>query len=65
MLEAARRLLPSLRETVEKVALHLMTQSTNAVVQQANRYIDSQAPWALRKTDQVRMRTVLWVSHQS
>jgi methionyl-tRNA synthetase len=27
----------------------------------ANRYIDAQAPWTLRKTDPARMATVLWV----
>lgn len=27
----------------------------------ANRYIDFQAPWALKKTDPDRMKTVLWV----
>lgn len=27
----------------------------------ANRYVDEQAPWALRKTDPERMATVLWV----
>ena len=27
----------------------------------ANRYVDAQAPWALRKTDPARMATVLWV----
>jgi len=27
----------------------------------ANRYVDEQAPWALRKTDQARMGTVLYV----
>ena len=41
--------------------LHRVAQATNAVVQQANRYIDTQAPWALRKSDPARMQTVLWV----
>ncbi|CAN0480745.1 unnamed protein product, partial [Hapterophycus canaliculatus] len=27
----------------------------------ANRYVDFQAPWKLKKTDPERMRTVLWV----
>jgi methionyl-tRNA synthetase len=31
------------------------------VVGDANRYIDEMAPWALRKTDEVRMGEVLWV----
>lgn len=27
----------------------------------ANKYVDIQAPWALKKSDPDRMRTVLWV----
>jgi len=61
MLDAARGLLPTLRGLVDDLQLHRVTAQTNAVVQQANRYIDTQAPWALRKTDQERMQTVLWV----
>ena len=61
MLEAARALLPALRELADEMQLHRITQQTNALVQQANRYIDTQAPWSLRKTDPARMQTVLWV----
>lgn len=31
------------------------------VSRNANKYIDIQAPWALKKSDPDRMRTVLWV----
>jgi methionyl-tRNA synthetase len=31
------------------------------VIGDANRYVDEQAPWALRKTDPARMGTVLYV----
>uniref|UniRef100_A0A7S3AI82 WHEP-TRS domain-containing protein n=1 Tax=Haptolina ericina TaxID=156174 RepID=A0A7S3AI82_9EUKA len=61
MLGAARDLLPVMRGLIDDLTLHRVTQSTNAVVQQANRYIDTQAPWALRKSDPERMATVLWV----
>ena len=61
MLGAARELLPKLRELTDELLLHRVTQQTNALVQQANRYIDTQAPWALRKSDPPRMETVLWV----
>jgi methionyl-tRNA synthetase len=30
-------------------------------VGEANRYVDEQAPWALKKNDPPRMATVLWV----
>jgi len=61
LLGASKQLLPSLQALAEETQLHRMTQALNAVVQQANRYIDTQAPWALRKTDTARMQTVLWV----
>ena len=61
MLSAARALLPRLRELYDAMLLHRVPQQTNALVQQANRYIDTQAPWALRTADPARMRTVLWV----
>lgn len=61
MLAAAQGLLPELRVLFDEFALHKTTKRLNAVVQQANRYIDAQAPWALRKTDTARMATVLWV----
>lgn len=61
LLSASKQLLPTLRALADETQLHRMTQSLNAVVQSANRYIDTQAPWALRKTDTERMQTVLWV----
>ena len=61
MLNSAADLLPRLRELADDLYLHRITQQTNLLVQQANRYIDTQAPWALRKSDPERMQTVLWV----
>jgi len=65
MLTSASDLADDLRRLAEDRLLHRMTQATNALVQQANRYIDSQAPWALRKSDPERMCTVLWVLMES
>jgi len=61
MLKSSQQLLPTLRKMIDDLTLNQVTQSISALVQQANRYIDSQAPWALRKADPERMRTVLWV----
>lgn len=61
MLGAAQEMLPTLRKLADSMQLHRMTKEMNMVVQQANRYIDTQAPWALKKTDEARMQTVLWV----
>ena len=43
----------------------LVAETVSAVVQAQNRYIDVQAPWALKKTDPERMATVLWVLMES
>jgi methionyl-tRNA synthetase len=61
LLEAARKLLPRLRPLVGTLALHRALELIWDVVGQANRYVDAQAPWALKKTDPARMGTVLWV----
>ena len=37
------------------------SRRSGRVVGDANRYVDAQAPWALRKTDPARMNTVLYV----
>jgi methionyl-tRNA synthetase len=38
-----------------------MLETIWRVVGEANRYVDKQAPWSLRKTDPSRMATVLYV----
>ncbi|HEV8680071.1 MAG TPA: methionine--tRNA ligase [Stellaceae bacterium] len=60
LLAEARALLPKLRELVaEQQAFHLALDAVWRVVAEANRYVDEQAPWALRRADPARMRTVL------
>ncbi|MDP4840432.1 MAG: methionine--tRNA ligase, partial [Alphaproteobacteria bacterium] len=49
------------REHAREQALHKMCEEIWAVVGQANRYVDKEEPWALRKTDVERMNTVLYV----
>ncbi len=41
-------------------AFHLALEAIWRVVGEANRYVDEQAPWALRRNDPARMRTVLY-----
>jgi methionyl-tRNA synthetase len=60
LLEATRDLLPTLRPLMADLALHKALDAIWEVVGRANRYVDAQAPWVLRKTDPVRMATVLW-----
>jgi methionyl-tRNA synthetase len=61
LLDAAGGLLPRLRASFDVQAFHQALADLWAVVGQGNRYVDEQAPWALRKTDPARMATVLWV----
>jgi methionyl-tRNA synthetase len=61
LLAQARALLPALRAAMEKCELHQALAQLWAVSDAANLYIDQQAPWTLKKTDLVRMATVLGV----
>jgi methionyl-tRNA synthetase len=61
LLAEARDLLPQLRRLIaEQQAFHLALEAVWRVVAEANRYVDEQAPWALRRTDPARMATVLY-----
>jgi methionyl-tRNA synthetase len=62
LLDAAASLLAQLRVDLGTAqAFNRALEAIFAVVAEANRYVDSQAPWTLRKTDPQRMRTVLYV----
>ena len=54
-------LLGKVRAAFEVQAFHRALELIFDVVGEANRYVDAQAPWALRKTDADRMGTVLYV----
>jgi methionyl-tRNA synthetase len=60
LLGAARGLLDRVRDHVDEQAFHLALETIWRVVGDANRYVDEQAPWALRRTDPARMGTVLY-----
>ena len=61
MISAARGLHGRLSADFGRQAFHLGLEALWQVVGAANRYVDEQAPWALRKTDLKRMGTVLYV----
>jgi methionyl-tRNA synthetase len=61
LLAEARALLPACREAMVSWELHVVLGRIWSVLDAANRYIDAQAPWTLRKTDPARMATVLAV----
>jgi methionyl-tRNA synthetase len=61
LLAAAAAVLPEMRQAMEAQAIHRALELVWAVVAEANRYVDAEAPWTLRKSDPPRMATVLWV----
>ena len=54
-------LLDVVRGHMQRQEFHLALTEQWRVIALANRYVDAQAPWALRKTDPARMATVLYV----
>jgi methionyl-tRNA synthetase len=61
LLGQAQGLLTRWREAIETQSFNRGLEAIWFVVGEANRYVDEQAPWALKKTDPARMATVLWV----
>ena len=61
LLAQAYALLPALREHIARSELHQFLNRMWDVINEANRYIDREAPWTLKKTDPPRMATVLAV----
>ena len=61
ILAAAEALPGLLRDKIDRQVFHEALEDVWKVVRAANGYIDHQAPWALRKTDPVRMAAVLRV----
>jgi methionyl-tRNA synthetase len=61
LLDAAGALLGVVRTHVDRQTFHDGLEEIWKVIRAANGYIDRQAPWALNKTDKVRMGSVLRV----
>jgi methionyl-tRNA synthetase len=61
LLAAAEALPAVVRGCMDRQALNEALEETWKVIRASNGYIDRQAPWALRRTDQVRMGAVLRV----
>jgi methionyl-tRNA synthetase len=59
-LAKVRALLEQLRQECDAQAFHKALDHLWFVIGESNRYIDEQAPWALKKTDPARMETVLY-----
>jgi len=61
LLDGASALPEKLRACMEQQTFHEALEEVWRVIRAANGYIDRQAPWALARTDQARMGTVLRV----
>ena len=61
LLKQAHGLLAEVRPLMAAQLFHKALEAIWAVVGEANRYMDEQAPWKLRKTDLARAGTVLYV----
>jgi methionyl-tRNA synthetase len=61
LLGAAHGLLDRVRPEYDEQQFHRALEAQWEIVGAANRYVDEQAPWALKKTDAKRMATVLYV----
>src|SRR5947208_14653662 len=61
LLQASLGLVQDIRPLVVEQQFHFALEAIWRVVAEANRYVDEQAPWALRRTDPERMQTVLYV----
>lgn len=60
-LSGAQALRDKLRAHAERQAFHDILEEVWKVVREANRCVDEDAPWTLRKTDPAKMATVLYV----
>jgi methionyl-tRNA synthetase len=61
LINLAKKLEETNDDAANKQAIHKICQNIWTVIDQANKYVDHQAPWTLRKKDQERMQTVLYV----
>ncbi len=62
ILDAAKTLLPTVRDFHDRQAIHRALEAIWRVIGDANKYFAGQEPWALKKTDPERMGTVLYVT---
>ena len=61
LLRNAGALLNDVRSSVEEQALSEALEKIWQIIREANSYVDHQAPWKLKSTDQNRMETVLFI----
>ena len=55
-------LLAACREAFATQQIHQALNAIWGVLGEANRYFDAEAPWTVRKTDEARFATIMWVT---
>jgi methionyl-tRNA synthetase len=65
LLGVVQALAGQVRERLDRQEFHLALEAIMAAVRDANGYITQEAPWALKKTDPVRMLAVLRALHDA
>ncbi len=60
LLAMPQDLLPTLRNAIDHFQLHRYGEAVWQIIGEANRYVDAQKPWALKKENPARMATVLY-----
>ena len=65
MLDDAAALLESVRVDFDQQAFHKALERIWHVIADCNRYFTAQEPWKLKKTDEERMKTVLFVTAET
>ena len=60
LMDEAQALHATMKRQFEAQAFHKALEAMWQVIGRANRYVDEQAPWVLRKSDPERMQTVLY-----
>ncbi|WP_346844640.1 methionine--tRNA ligase [uncultured Rothia sp.] len=65
MLDDAAALLDAVRVDYDEQAFHQALEKIWHVVADCNRYFTAQEPWKLKKTDEARMKTVLYVTAET
>jgi methionyl-tRNA synthetase len=60
-LGAAGAIIEKLRDALDRQSFHESLEIVWVVIRAANGYVDTQAPWKLKKEDPDRMATVLYV----
>lgn len=62
LLAGAEETLDTMRSAIDRQEIHTALGGLWALIGKADVYIAEQEPWALRKTDEARMKTVLYVA---